>query len=213
MDQEAVGHDFALGTQGVDGAGQIGRVPQGDGGEHDIETAGAVLVRLPAPVLQLAAAMEEDGSGKAVTCLALVQLIVGAAAQIGALQPVQGEKGAFQAPEVVQCHCQTVLAWIGRKSAQHQRRRHCPGTDRGCQTQDVVPASTNPAGVELAGEQRLKVWIGGWWTRAVQAAIFQATDTRCEMKAQEMHQREDMLAHATGICMMGGRREIALVIQ
>ena len=134
LHQETVGDCFTLGTQGVDGAGQVRRVPQGDGGEYDVETASAVLVRFPAPILQLPAAMEKDGPGKAVARLTLVQFVMGAATQGGIFQPVQGEKCAFQAPEVAQRLCQAVLARVlagevgVEANASSQYRRSTPSS-------------------------------------------------------------------------------------
>lgn len=51
MGEQMVGDDLAFRTQGIDGTREIRCVPEGDCGEHDVEAAGTVLLRLSAAIL------------------------------------------------------------------------------------------------------------------------------------------------------------------
>ena len=55
------------------GAFQVHRVPQHDGGRHQVETAGPVALLLEAPIPDFAEAVEEHRPGQGVARLALVQ--------------------------------------------------------------------------------------------------------------------------------------------
>lgn len=53
--------------QGGDGAFQVYGVPKDDGGNDQIESAGAVALVLEAAVAQVALPIEEDGAGESVS--------------------------------------------------------------------------------------------------------------------------------------------------
>lgn len=89
-------------TQRMCCALQIDRVPQHDGRRHQVEAAGPVALLLEAAVADFAQTVEEYGAGQRVARFALVQSSVDAAAQLHALQPVQDEQRAFDAPQLAQ---------------------------------------------------------------------------------------------------------------
>ena len=59
--------------------------------------------------------------------------------QFGALQPVQDEQAALDAPQLAQRDRQAVLARIAAELAKHERGRGRALLDRGGQAQDLVP--------------------------------------------------------------------------
>jgi hypothetical protein len=63
--KKVVGHTLSL-AQGVDRVVQIAGVPQGDGGDEEVQTGGAVLLVLVGAVADFAEPMNEDGACQAV---------------------------------------------------------------------------------------------------------------------------------------------------
>ena len=61
-------------AQGLDGALQVSRVPEDDGGDEQVQAGSAVLLVLVGPVADLAEPVDEDRACQAVARLALVQL-------------------------------------------------------------------------------------------------------------------------------------------
>ncbi len=120
-------------TQRVRRSLQIDRVPQHDGRCHQVEAAGPVALLLETAVADFTQAVEEHGAGQRVAGFALVQPGMHAAAQLDALQPVQDEQRALDAPQLAQGHGQAVLAWVAAEFPEHQRSRHRALLDRGGQ--------------------------------------------------------------------------------
>ena len=129
MGKELVGHDLTAGSQGVEGAGEIARVPQGDGRHHEGEAAGAMLLSLKAAIAQSAEPVEADGALQRVLALAVVELGSGLSTQAGAFQPVEGEEGALEPTDLSQGQCQPVLARVGPQALQNQRGADHAGAD------------------------------------------------------------------------------------
>ena len=100
---------------------QVDRVPQDDGGHHQVEAARAVALVLEAAVAEFPEPVQKHGAGQRVPGLALVQTDLHAAAQFDVLHPVQREPRALDAAEFAERGRQTVLAGIAAKLAQHQR--------------------------------------------------------------------------------------------
>jgi hypothetical protein len=61
MGQKLVGNSFVARAQFVDGATEIDIVPEGDGGNGEIETGGAIALVFESAVADFAEAMEEYG--------------------------------------------------------------------------------------------------------------------------------------------------------
>ncbi len=59
-------------AQSGDGALEVPRVPQDDGGDEEVQARSAVLLVLVGAVTDLAKAMDENGPRQAVACFALV---------------------------------------------------------------------------------------------------------------------------------------------
>ena len=81
-----------------DGAFQVERVPQRDGGDHQVKTAGAILLILERTVADLAQPIEKYSLGEGVPSFALIQASRDAAAQCWILQPGQREQRASILP-------------------------------------------------------------------------------------------------------------------
>ena len=128
--QQRVVQRLAVGTQSTGGTLQIDRVPQHDGRRHQIEAAGPVALLLKTAVADFTQSVEEDRPGQRVARLALIQPRMDAAAQLHALQPIQNEQRALDAPQLAQGDGQAVLARIAAELAQHQRGRHRALLDR-----------------------------------------------------------------------------------
>ena len=78
-------------AQGGDGAFQITRVPQDNGGNQQIETGDAMLLVLVGSVADFTQSMDEDRPCQAVAGLALVELLAGRTPQLEVVDPVQRE--------------------------------------------------------------------------------------------------------------------------
>lgn len=128
--QQRIVQSLAVGTQSTGGTLQIDRVPQHDGRRHQIEAAGPVALLLKTAVADFTQSVEEDRPGQRVARLALIQPRMDAAAQLHALQPIQNEQSALDAPQLAQGDGQAVLARIAAELAQHQRGRHRALLDR-----------------------------------------------------------------------------------
>lgn len=117
--QQLVVHRLARVAHRLGGALQVHRVPQHDGGSHQIEAAGPVALLLEAPIPDFAKAVEEHRPGQGVARLPLVQSCMHAAAQLNALQPVEDEQRALDPAQLTQGHGQAVLARVAAELAQH----------------------------------------------------------------------------------------------
>ena len=113
--QQCVVNDMAIAAQPVCRSLQVNRIPQHDGGCHQVEAAGPVALLLEAAVADFTQAVEEHGAGQRVARLAFVQPGMHAAAQLDALQPVQDEQCALDASQLTQGDGQAVLARVAAK--------------------------------------------------------------------------------------------------
>ena len=71
--EKHVRHGFALIAKVLDGIGQIGRVPVYNGGDHQVQTGGAELLRFVPPIGDAALLERANDLGQHVALLALVQ--------------------------------------------------------------------------------------------------------------------------------------------
>jgi len=175
---------------------QVDRVPQHNGRRHQVKAAGPVALLLKAAVTDFAQPVEEHGTGERVAGFALVQPGMHAAAQLDALQPVQDEQRALDAPQLTQRHGQAVLARVTAEFAQHQRGRHRALLDRRGQPQDFVPMGADVLDVERAANHRLQSVIGGFALGDVELGVAQVADARRETEAKQVHQRKDVIGEA-----------------
>jgi len=78
--QQRVGqNDFALDAKLGDGAAEIDGVPEGDGGDREVETRGTVALIFEDAVPDLDVTMEKQGTGQRVSGLAFEEPSVGTA--------------------------------------------------------------------------------------------------------------------------------------
>ncbi len=131
--QQCVVQRRAVATQSTGGTLQIYRVPQHDGRRHQIEAAGPVALLLKTAVADFTQSVEEDRPGQRVARLALIQPRMDAAAQLHALQPIQNEQRALDAPQLAQRHGQAVLARVAAEFLDMQNAVfNRPARDRAC---------------------------------------------------------------------------------
>jgi len=98
-----------------DGAVEIGGVPQRNGCGNEGQARGAMKLVLEGAVVQLAETVEEEGAGKGVAGLTLVEHAAGTTTLRGIVEPVEHEQGALDPPNLAQCAGDRVLA---RKACQ-----------------------------------------------------------------------------------------------
>ena len=211
--QQRVINGMAVATQRVRSPFQIDRVPQHDGSRYQIEAASPVALLLETAVADFTQAVEKHGTGQCVARLALVQPGMHAAAQLDALQPVQDEQRALDAPQLAQGDGQAVLAWVAAELSEHQGGRHRALLDRGGQPQDFVPMGADVLDVERAADHRLERVIGGIALRDVELGVAQVADARREAEAQEVHQGEDVIGEARRVGVMLLDPQVGLVVQ
>jgi hypothetical protein len=72
---------------------------------------------------------------------------------------------------------------------------------------------TDEADVEPAGNHWLQCGCGGRLAEAVEPAVLEARDARCELKAEQRAQREDMVGIAAAVSVMPVRCNLALVVE
>jgi len=79
---------------------QILRVPEDDGRDQQVEPRGAEELVLKAAIADLAEPAEIDGTGQRVARFALVEPEMGAAAEVGVLDPIKREQRALDAADL-----------------------------------------------------------------------------------------------------------------
>ena len=77
--EKCVEQKFALGAKLGDGAAEIDGVPEGDGGDREVETRGPVALIFEGAVADPAVTMEKQGPGQRVSDLAFIEPTVGTA--------------------------------------------------------------------------------------------------------------------------------------
>ena len=204
---------MAVATQGMRCALQVDCVPQHDSRRHQVESTGPIALLLETAVADFAQPVEEHRPGQRVARFALVQPGMHATTQFDALQPVQDEQRALDAAQLAQCHGQAVLAWVAAELAQHQRGRDGALLDRGGQSQDFVPMGADMLDVERAANHRLEGVIDGFALGDVELDVAQVADARCESKAQQMHQRKNVIGEARRVGVVLLDAQVGFVVQ
>ena len=72
-------------AQVIDGALQVGRIPENDGRDEQVQTAGAMALVLIGAVADFAEPVEEYGTAERILLLALIEADLAAATQLGVL--------------------------------------------------------------------------------------------------------------------------------
>src|SRR6266851_1202380 len=85
----------ALLTQVIDGALQVGCIPQNDGCDEQVQPAGAMELVLIGAVADFSEPVEEYGAAERILLLTLVEADVAAMPQFGVLQPLEGKECPF----------------------------------------------------------------------------------------------------------------------
>ena len=97
MRDEVLLDGFASFPEHLQGSFQVDGVPQDDGGHHQVESAGPVVLILKAPIPHFSQAVEEHGAGQRATGFTLFHPSSHAAAQFYALPPVLDKQRALDA--------------------------------------------------------------------------------------------------------------------
>ena len=213
MGEQGIGHVYTALTQMAGGPVEMDGVPKDDGRHDEVETGGAVLLVLEGAVAQLAKPFEEDGAGERVAGFALVEVGVGAATQIGIVEPIEHEHGALDAPDLAERACDRVLAGIASELAHHHRCTDGASMDRGGKPQRLVPVLLDGAQIDRSGNERTQRRPGCEVTHSVEAAFAEVADTWREAEAEQVAQAEDVIDGTGRIGRMFADRDAALVIQ
>lgn len=121
MGKQFVGHPPSAIPHVIDGIREIGRVPVNDGGNYQIETRCAELLRVLPSVGDATLPEGTDHLSQCVTLLAFVQARLAQLSEQRRFQPVQHEQRAFNAPQFLQRQIKLILALVGRRPSQHSR--------------------------------------------------------------------------------------------
>ena len=63
MGEQRIGQSFAFGAKLGDGVAEIDGIPEGDGGDREVETRGPIALVFEGAVPDLAVTMEKQGTG------------------------------------------------------------------------------------------------------------------------------------------------------
>ena len=124
--EESVVDGVTMVADELDGALEVAAVPQHDGGDQQVEAAGAVVLVLVRAVADLAQAVEEDGVGERVAGLPLVEAVLRATAKLGAPQPVEDEEHALDPADLAQPGGEPALPREGRQLLEDVRGGDVP---------------------------------------------------------------------------------------
>src|SRR5260364_371761 len=100
---------------------QIDRVPQDDGGHHQVKTAGAIALVLETTVSDFAESVQKYGACQRVLRFPLVQSGLYPSAQLDVLHLVERKQRALNATQLAKRDRQAVLARIAAELPEHQR--------------------------------------------------------------------------------------------
>lgn len=137
---------------------EIERVPVDDGVDEQVQSGRSVELALEGSVAQFSETVEEQRPGQGVLGLALVEARGGIPAHFRVLPPLRQEDGSIDASDVAQRERQSVLARECGQFRQQGRRPHLAGTDRGNETQDVIPVCLDPFDVDGFADERREVF-------------------------------------------------------
>jgi hypothetical protein len=146
-------------AQGRNGAFQIHRVPEDDGGYDQIETARAVTLVLEAAVAQVTLPVEEHGAVERVPGFALIKVDLDTPAQLRVFHPLKHEKRALDPPDFTKRGVKAVLTGIAGELADGQRSGHGAVPDGCSESTCFLPLRSNQFEVELAADQRSECWM------------------------------------------------------
>ena len=113
--EQLIADDLAAGTQLVNGAPEIDGVPEDDGRNGQIEAGSPVSLIFESSVADFSETMKEHRPGERVARFALVEAGICPSPQRRIADPVEGEKGAFEASNLPERLCQRILFGIGRE--------------------------------------------------------------------------------------------------
>ena len=161
MGERLVGYCLPVPANRDDRALQIDRVPEHDGGNHEVQPTCAMPLVLVRAIPQFAQPVEEHRPCQGVSRLALIQPDVDAAAQFDAADVLEQEQRPFNLAEFSQRYGQPILTWVGAKFAQHQRCRHRAMLDRRGEAEDFVPVAADPFPIRNSAYERCERRIAG----------------------------------------------------
>ena len=191
-----------------DGAFQVKRVPQRDGGDHQVKTAGAILLILEGTVADLAQPIEKYSLGEGVSGFALIEASRDAASQGWILQPGQREQRALDPADFAQGQSKAVLSGVSSQLPQNQRCRYRSLLDRGGQTQGLGELLLDQLVLNGAADQCAESGPLRRFSRNVETFVGQITDAWRETEPQQMAQRENVIGEARCVRVMFGDPQI-----
>ena len=189
------------------------RARPGDSGGDDREPARTILLRFGRTVTQPTEAMKADSAGKSVARLALVELDRHLSTECRELEPVEHEQCALDPTDFTQGQRQAVLTRISTKTLEKERGARCAGSDRRCETRNVIPMRCDQIFVDAPGDEWLEHGPGSRPPEGVKASLRQIGDARRKIEAEQLGQSEGVCANAAAIGVVGRDTQISLVVE
>jgi hypothetical protein len=93
-----------------------------DGGDNQVQAAGAISLVLETAVAEVALAVEENGTRESVSVFPFVEAYLDTPADLGVFHPLQHKKRALDAADFAKRSVESVLAGITGELADNERR-------------------------------------------------------------------------------------------
>src|SRR5271166_3634660 len=181
---------------------------QCDGGDHQVETAGAILLILEGTVSDLAQPIEKHSLGEGVSGFALVEARRDSASQGRILQPSQREQRALDPADFAQGQSKAVLPGVSSQLPQNQRCRYRSLLDRGGQTQGLGELLLDELVVDGTADQCAQSGPLRRFPRNIETFVGQITDAWRETESQQVAQCENVIGEARCVRVMLGDAQV-----
>jgi hypothetical protein len=189
-------------AQSGNGAFQIHGVPENDGGDNQVQAAGAISLALETAVAEVALAVKEDGTRESVSGFAFVEAYLDTPAELGVFHPLQHEKRAFYSPDFAERRVEAVLAGVAGELADDEGGRDCAVPDGRSQSQNLFPLRSEQLQIELAADQRSERWMVALLAWHIKPLVGEIPDAWREAKAQQMAERKNMIGKTSRVGVM-----------
>ena len=189
-------------AQSGNGAFQIHGVPENDGGDNQVQAAGAISLALETAVAEVALAVKEDGTRESVSGFAFVEAYLDTPAELGVFHPLQHKKRALDAPDFAKRGMEAILAGVAGELADDEGGRDCAVPDGRSQSQNLFPLRSEQLQIELAADQRSERWMVALLAWHIKPLVGEIPDAWREAKAQQMAERKNMIGKTSRVGVM-----------
>src|SRR5258708_3909451 len=182
--------------QGGDGALQVHRVPEDDGGYDQVEAAGTIALVFKAAVPQVALPVEEDRAGESVLSFAFVEADLDSLSQLRVFHPLQHEERPLDAAHFAQRSVQAVLARITGQLADDERGRHRAVPDGSGESQNLFPLCPHQFQIQFAPDQWSERRVVAFFSGHIEPLVGEVPDAGRKAKAQQVAESKHMIGEA-----------------